>query len=43
MDYVMRRLEEIFNDMPFDLIFLEDNIRPEIREIIKKEVRQWKP
>ncbi|MBI5026242.1 MAG: nucleotidyltransferase domain-containing protein [Nitrospirae bacterium] len=35
------RLEEIFKGMPFDVVFLEDDLRPEIREKIKKEGILW--
>jgi predicted nucleotidyltransferase len=41
--YVTVRLEEIFKGMPFDIVFLEDDLRPEIRERIKKEGILWKP
>lgn len=37
------RLEEIFKDFPFDIVFLEDDLRPEVRERIKKEGILWKP
>jgi len=37
------RIEEIFGEMPFDIVFLEDDMRPEIRERIKKEGVLWKP
>ncbi|WP_333654990.1 nucleotidyltransferase family protein [Dissulfurispira sp.] len=40
--YVTVRLEEIFKGMPFDIVFLEDDLRPEIREKIKKEGMLWK-
>ncbi len=35
-------LEEIFGEIPFDLIFLEDALRPEIRERIRREGMRWK-
>ncbi len=41
--YVTVRLEEIFKEVPFDLIFLEDDLRAEVREKIKKEGILWKP
>ncbi len=41
--YVTVKIEEIFREMPFDIIFLEDDLRPEIREKIKKEGVLWKP
>lgn len=41
--YVTVRLEDIFKGMPFDVVFLEDDIRHEIRERIKKEGTLWKP
>jgi predicted nucleotidyltransferase len=39
---VFVKLEHIFKDMPFELIFLEDHIRPEIRMKIEKEGALWK-
>ncbi len=40
---VTSKLEEIFKDMLFDILFLEDDLRPEDRERIKKEGILWKP
>lgn len=37
------RLEEVFKEIPFDILFLEDELRPEVRERIKKEGILWKP
>lgn len=39
---VESRLEDIFLDIPFDIIFLEDAVRPEIKEKIRKEGFLWK-
>ena len=39
---VIGKLEGIFREMPFDIVFLEDDLRPEIREKIKKEGMLWK-
>lgn len=36
-------LEEIFEDITFDILFEDDSIRPEIMEKIKKEGKLWKP
>ncbi len=36
-----RRVDEIFLDVSFDLIFFEDAVRPEIRERILKEGVLW--
>lgn len=40
---VTLRLEEIFKEIPFDILFLEDDLRSEVRERIKKEGILWKP
>lgn len=40
---VFSTLEEIFGDTPFDLIFLDEEIRPEVRARIQKEGVRWKP
>jgi len=37
------RLEELFVDIPFDIVFLEDAVRPEITARILKEGLLWKP
>lgn len=39
---VERKLEDIFVDMAFDVVFLEDEIRSEIREKIQREGMTWK-
>lgn len=39
---VIGKLEDIFREMPFDIVFLEDDLRPEVRERIKKEGILWK-
>lgn len=39
----LREVEEIFEDIPFDLIFLDEELRQEIRERIEKEGIVWKP
>jgi predicted nucleotidyltransferase len=39
---VISRLEVIFKGIPFDILFLEEDLRPEIREKIKKEGILWK-
>jgi len=36
-------LKEIFEDIPFDLLFLDEELRQEIRERIEKEGIVWKP
>jgi predicted nucleotidyltransferase len=36
------RLEDIFADVPFDIIFLEEPVRPEIRAKIRREGIKWK-
>ncbi len=38
-----RALEDIFKDIPFDLLFLDEPLRPEIRKRIEKEGILWKP
>lgn len=38
----LRQIEEIFREIPFDLIFLDEDIRPEIREKIEREGIIWK-
>ncbi len=37
-----REVEEIFKEIPFDLLFLDEEIRPEIREKIEKQGVIWK-
>jgi len=37
------RLEEIFGDIQFDILFDDDAIRPDIMKKIKKEGTLWKP
>jgi predicted nucleotidyltransferase len=39
---VTGKLEDIFKEIPFDIVFLEDELRQEIRERIKKEGILWK-
>ena len=39
---VERKLEDIFVDMPFDVVFLEDKVRAEIRKKIRREGTTWK-
>lgn len=39
---VERKLEDIFVDIAFDVVFLEDEIRSEIRERIQREGMTWK-
>lgn len=39
---VERKLEDIFVDIAFDVIFLEDEVRAEIREKIQREGMIWK-
>lgn len=40
---VLSELENIFLDMPFDLIFLDEEVRPEVRARIQREGVLWKP
>lgn len=39
---ITARLEEVFGETPFDIISLEDDLRPEIRGRIEKEGILWK-
>jgi predicted nucleotidyltransferase len=39
---VTRLLEDIFDDMPFDLVFLDEALRPEVRRRIGSEGIKWK-
>jgi predicted nucleotidyltransferase len=39
---VERKLEDIFVDIAFDVVFLEDEVRAEIREKIQREGMTWK-
>lgn len=41
--FVTGRLEEIFRQMAFDIVFLEEDLRPEVKQRIKKEGILWKP
>lgn len=38
----LREVEEIFGDVPFDLLFLDEELRPEIRDRIEREGLLWK-
>jgi predicted nucleotidyltransferase len=40
--YIIDKLEDIFREIPFDIVFLEDDLRSEVRERIKKEGILWK-
>ncbi len=40
---VLTMIEDIFAGTPFDLVFLEEELRPEVRTRIGKEGRKWKP
>jgi predicted nucleotidyltransferase len=39
---VLTMLEDIFADRLFDLVFLEDELRPEVRARIQREGVRWK-
>lgn len=39
---IIKIIEDIFGDVSFDLVFLEDDIRPEVRERILKGGVLWK-
>ncbi|MEW6569772.1 MAG: nucleotidyltransferase domain-containing protein [Nitrospirota bacterium] len=39
---VTGKLESLFKEIPFDIVFLEEDLRPEVRERIKKEGILWK-
>jgi predicted nucleotidyltransferase len=41
--HALTSVEDIFEDMPFDLVFLEDELRPEVRARIQREGVRWKP
>ncbi len=38
----VNKLEDIFKEIPFDLLFFGDDLRPEVRERIKKEGKLWR-
>ncbi len=40
---ILTMLEDIFADMIFDAVFLEDELRPEVRTRIQREGVRWKP
>jgi predicted nucleotidyltransferase len=40
--YIIRKLEEIFAEIPFDVVFVDESLRPEIREKIQKEGIRWR-
>ncbi|MCL4537322.1 MAG: nucleotidyltransferase domain-containing protein [Nitrospirae bacterium] len=40
--FVTVSLEGIFGEVPFDIVFLEDDLRSEIRDRIKKDGVLWK-
>jgi predicted nucleotidyltransferase len=42
MSNITAKLEEVFKETPFDIISLEDDLRPEIRAKIEKEGILWK-
>ena len=39
---VIRQLDEVFGEIPFDVVFLEEPLRPEIRERIEGEGVRWR-
>jgi len=40
--FVTLRLEEVFKGIPFDILFLEEDLRPEVRARIKREGLLWR-
>ena len=37
----VKKLEEVLGEIPFDLIFLEERVRPEVKNRIMKEGIRW--